>query len=213
MRIASYTLLWLCASFFVACEVEPDSFFDQSSEYNETVYINSKDTAVCMLPQNGYQLTLLNTISSDSVFWYFPAYGNQTPDVIGTGNELSTSFNDTGTVRIQRFLNGFSTETEVKLFDCLQTVYVANTFTPDGDGLNDVWQPLWSNVSEISWKIRSEQGQTILHSEYGELVAWDGTWNGNPAAAGHYQYQIWYKTIYPGDERRKSGWLRLYRNQ
>ncbi|WP_295666519.1 gliding motility-associated C-terminal domain-containing protein, partial [uncultured Mucilaginibacter sp.] len=69
-------------------------------------------------------------------------------------------------------------------------VTIPNAFTPNGDGINDVW-----NVSAL----QSYPGCTIsIYNRYGALVynsvnypnAWDGTVNGKKLSAGTYYYVI-----------------------
>ncbi len=70
-------------------------------------------------------------------------------------------------------------------------VVIYNTFTPNGDGVNDVW-----NIKNINYfpkatvKIYSQWGNQVFSSEEGYPKAWDGTNNGKELPAGTYYYII-----------------------
>jgi gliding motility-associated-like protein len=70
-------------------------------------------------------------------------------------------------------------------------VVIYNTFTPNGDGVNDVW-----NIKNIEHfpdaevKIFGQWGNEVFVSEKGYPKAWDGTNNGKELPAGTYYYII-----------------------
>ena len=69
--------------------------------------------------------------------------------------------------------------------ECIQ---IANTFTPDGDGINDTW--IIDNLylypdAEVS--IYNEWGKLIYTSSK-NYNPWDGTYNGNPLPTATYYY-------------------------
>lgn len=85
---------------------------------------------------------------------------------------------------------------------------IVNTFTPNSDGVNDIW-----NIKNIDdypnaqIDIYDRGGQRIFHSiGYGK--PWDGTNKGSKAIAGTYYYIIDFKE---GGLKKKSGWVLLVR--
>ena len=60
------------------------------------------------------------------------------------------------------------------------TVYIPNTFTPDNDGLNDVWEPVLSPEcwSEVEVKIYNRWGNLIWESYDPYNIQWNGSNNG-----------------------------------
>ena len=82
-----------------------------------------------------------------------------------------------------------------------------NTFTPNGDGINDSW--VIKNAEqypECVVEIYTASGQKIFRSVgYGQ--AWDGAYRGNPLPAGTYYY-----TIEPRNGRKRfAGYITLLR--
>jgi len=67
---------------------------------------------------------------------------------------------------------------------------INNTFTPNGDGINDYWE-ITGLVAYInaSVDIFDRYGQKVFHS-IGYPKAWDGTINGKPVPTGVYYYVI-----------------------
>lgn len=72
-------------------------------------------------------------------------------------------------------------------------IFVPNAFTPDGDGLNDIFLPVvrYDFVSSYHLYIFNRWGQMIFESS--ELqTGWDGTYKGKKVPGGVYVYRIDY---------------------
>nr|QPI16218.1 MAG: hypothetical protein NIOZUU157_00101 [Virus NIOZ-UU157] len=77
------------------------------------------------------------------------------------------------------------------------SIYVPNTFTPNGDGLNDVWKLIYELECwiDVEFKIFNRWG-TLIYSGYAEefdsYPYWDGSINGGSyyAQDGVYFYQL-----------------------
>ncbi|MFM9055355.1 MAG: gliding motility-associated C-terminal domain-containing protein, partial [Bacteroidota bacterium] len=67
--------------------------------------------------------------------------------------------------------------------------FVPNAFTPDDDGINDVFKPFINNVFQYNFRIYNRRGQEIFYSEDSEN-GWDGTYKGEQAPIGVYGYRI-----------------------
>jgi gliding motility-associated-like protein len=81
----------------------------------------------------------------------------------------------------------------IKLSD-EETIYIPNSFTPDDDGLNEIWIPvITSGINQNSYELN-------IYNRWGELFfstndylqGWDGTFRGNQVQHGMYTYQITY---------------------
>lgn len=86
---------------------------------------------------------------------------------------------------------------------CPFTCFTPNTFTPNGDGLNETFQPICDYISEMKLYIYSRWGALIYYSE-GINSKWNGKINGNGlnAQEGIYAYKIVTKDLY-GEEHSR----------
>ncbi len=98
-----------------------------------------------------------------------------------------------------------SDETLVRVFE---SVKVPNTFTPNGDGYNDVWEidllPIFDNCV---LEVYNTAGQ-LVYRTIGYSKPWDGTRNGSPLPAGTYYYAIDLKVQ---NSNRLSGYITIIR--
>jgi gliding motility-associated-like protein len=74
---------------------------------------------------------------------------------------------------------------------CPVSVFYPNVFTPNNDGLNDVYLPVGTDVITYSLTIYNAWGQKVFTSDQLSR-GWDGTYNGKPAPDGVYVYQSTY---------------------
>lgn len=72
----------------------------------------------------------------------------------------------------------------------VSTIYVPNAFTPNNDGLNDVWRiPALDAYPQARVIVFNRYGQKIFES-VGYSQAWDGRYQGAQQANGAYVYMI-----------------------
>jgi gliding motility-associated-like protein len=72
--------------------------------------------------------------------------------------------------------------------------YVPNSFTPNGDGINDVWQP-WASVVDLETfvlRIYDRWGELLVETN-DPMKSWDGTLNGTPVQPGVYAFHATFK--------------------
>jgi gliding motility-associated-like protein len=69
-------------------------------------------------------------------------------------------------------------------------VIIPNTFTPNGDGINDYWNvPVFQKNKYFTVNIFDRYG-TLVFSSVGYGTPWDGTYNGKSLPVGTYYYII-----------------------
>jgi gliding motility-associated-like protein len=137
-----------------------------------------------------------NSSGSESYFWDF---GDGSSDTLYNPNLVEYEVNDETFFTVSLF--GIS---ELGCTDSLQLdinvnqdaiIFAPNSFTPDGDGLNDSWYPT------ISTGIDEDFFSVQIYNRWGELIfeatdfisSWDGTYQGMQAPIGTYTFRIEYK--------------------
>ena len=75
--------------------------------------------------------------------------------------------------------------------DC--SLKVGNVFTPNGDGVNDLFRVRSDcDIETFGLNIYNRWGQLIHHSD-NAMYGWDGTVYGEPASEGVYYYELVFK--------------------
>ncbi len=106
---------------------------------------------------------------------------------------------------------GCQTTDSVLMLYAFVPLTMPNAFTPDGDGLNDVFRPvtLPEKISSFSMYIYDRWGKQVFFSN-DISKGWDGTLNGNPAQIGGYVYVVKYGNP-SGAVREKRGMVTVVR--
>jgi gliding motility-associated-like protein len=73
--------------------------------------------------------------------------------------------------------------------DVVPSFYIPNTFTPNGDDLNEFFRPVFSGYVELNMMIFDRWGALIYSTNMVD-GAWDGRYKGKPAEIGAYVYKI-----------------------
>jgi gliding motility-associated-like protein len=68
-------------------------------------------------------------------------------------------------------------------------LYIPNAFTPNGDGLNDMFGAAGQGISEFSMQVFNRWGNLIFESN-DIRKQWDGTYKGEKAELGVYVYKV-----------------------
>lgn len=88
-------------------------------------------------------------------------------------------------------------------------VFVANTFSPNGDGLNDFECVYGDCIVSLDFSIHNRWGETIFHStDLNEC--WDGRYKGKFVQSGVYVYQLRY-TLKSNEVEEKTGSITVVR--
>lgn len=86
-------------------------------------------------------------------------------------------------------------------------VYIPNTFTPNQDGLNEVFYVVGTGISNFSMQIYNRWGQLIFSSN-SQLNGWDGQFKDKACEPGVYTYKVEYTGL-NGKRYQRSGQVLL----
>jgi gliding motility-associated-like protein len=75
---------------------------------------------------------------------------------------------------------------------CHSTLFVPNTFTPDGDGMNEIFFAMGNNISTLELSIFDRWGE-LIHTGTGANAYWDAKVNGTPVQDGVYVWKVKYR--------------------
>lgn len=95
--------------------------------------------------------------------------------------------------------------------ECCDEVFVPNAFTPNGDGLNDVFRLTTAAGIEIMDFIVFNRWGGKIWLTYDISKGWDGTYQGNPQDSNTYYYMLKYRCIHDGSIHLKKGDVMLVR--
>jgi gliding motility-associated-like protein len=89
----------------------------------------------------------------------------------------------------------------------LSLLSIPNTFTPNGDGINDTWDIKYLDYYPKSTVIIFDRWGQKVFSSIGYPIPWDGTYKGTALSSGTYYYIIDRKN----GQSVVSGWLAIVR--
>lgn len=99
---------------------------------------------------------------------------------------------------LSRYLCEGSAEITIVVKDLDKTVFVPNAFSPNGDGLNDIFNPLL-NITEAysiaEFSVYNRYGQLVYVNDGQVNRGWDGTYNGKPCEQDVYMWVLKVKFI------------------
>lgn len=142
-------------------------------------------------------------------------YGNGTTNTFSNTTDGSAVYTQPGTYTVTLYSSkGTCTDIDSKVItvDIPSKLEAPNVFTPNGDGINDLYFLKVANMTEINARIFDRWGHQVyeLNSSTGN-IAWDGTNQvGTKVAAGVYFYVIKGKGKDDKDYDQK-GTITLYR--
>ena len=135
--------------------------------------------------------------------------------------EFSSSFNPKGSLTSASLSAGFTERGEVTAIFTDITNPITNigeganiptAFTPNDDGLNDLFRPLGSGkyVTEYQMTIWNRWGEEVYRDTDAKAGGWDGNYKGEKGVTGVYAYIITYKD-YNGSTKMTKGNVTLTR--
>ncbi len=157
-------------------------------------------------------LPLVNAGRDTTIFYgdYGILYGSTTGTLYTWSSSNIASLNciNCPTTYINPVLNTCYVLEVVNSFGCKNTdevcviidkdfgVYLPNSFTPNGDGLNEVFFPRGYGVMDYELYVFDRWGQKLYYGKgnilKGEIVGWDGTFKGQTCKDDVYVYKMIY---------------------
>lgn len=143
-------------------------------EIPQDQYFLGPDTSICAL-----SYTLVGPVSN--TLWDGLSV-NPTLVVDASGNYSAVYIDSLGCTHTD--------EVEVRLVD--RKLYMPNVFSPDGDGNNDCFGPLFSEdypIVNYSFRVYSRWGEKVFDTTFSD-ICWDGTFKGAQLNAGVFVWII-----------------------
>jgi gliding motility-associated-like protein len=165
----------------VGCEAK-DSVSLQVIPNNLTAPLVN-DTSIC----SGYSVALIAS-GSLTINWFDDKF-----NIVSTGNNFTTPLLFNNTIYYLQSDSGVCKSgfdsLIVNINECLDTLLIPNIFTPNGDGVNDVF-PVAGNNIKLDIHIYNRWGNIVFES-IGTLNSWKGNDNkGNSLSEATYFYIV-----------------------
>jgi gliding motility-associated-like protein len=207
---------WNFGTGIEAAAQDPSHTYDQSGDYEIGLLVRTvsgcEDDTIHSTSIHGYQNPVAdfsftpqqpdpinpvvrfedNSLNSHVLFWQF---GNGV-----TSNEINPAhlYEDAGVYTVIQWVTSLqgcldSASYRVRIEDPY-FIYVPNSFTPNNDGINEVFKAEGEGVLEFTFEIHNRWGEMIWQT--GDIAnSWDGTYKGLPVEGGVYVYQIELTTV------------------
>ncbi|TVR80267.1 MAG: hypothetical protein EA412_04980 [Chitinophagaceae bacterium] len=88
----------------------------------------------------------------------------------------------------------------IEVEELITSVYIPNAFSPNGDGVNDVFEVYGNGIKDLTLRVHDRWGVMVFESS-GVNSSWDGTFNGRKLPVGVYVYTA---TIIFDDNKMKT---------
>lgn len=155
------------------------------------------DTTLCLTDQ-----LILNAYYYNSKYLWQDGTTGPTFDVSKAGLYKTEVTNTCGST---------SDSISIQFKNCDCEFFVPNAFTPNGDGLNDIFKPGYKcYFSAYSFQIYNRWGQVVF-STHNPLEGWDGRLNGLNQPLGTYVWEISFYDTYLQQSTLKKGVVVLIR--
>jgi gliding motility-associated-like protein len=116
---------------------------------------------------------------------------------------LTVSADGIYTVTVTNPCGSVTDNVQVEFLDCNRLVLVPNAFSPNGDGLNDIFKPSNYLLSAYHMQVFNRWGELIFMTD-NPSTGWDGTTNGHPCPGEVYIWLIYYESEATGKLIKQS---------
>jgi gliding motility-associated-like protein len=149
------------------------------------------------------------TAGADSIYWNFYSAGESTnPNPFWTFPDIETTTPYIVCLTAGNEYGCLDTLCQDIYVENVLQVFIPNTFTPDGDGLNDVFLPIVNGELDGSYRfwVYNRWGDTVFYTE--EVgKAWTGGYDGNTyyIPDGYYLWKVQVESLETGKLETYSG--------
>lgn len=193
----------------------------------KTNYIHVKDRPIAQFSPKKTNVSMIdpvitfdNASSNNAVYfkWIFgdgtqvSSERNPTHTFIGTGeNNLPAPGNYV--VQLYAFVNNdcWDSISRSITIDDEQIFYIPNTFTPDGNEFNNVFQPVFTSgydAQNFHFEIYNRWGELIFET-YNPAIGWDGTYGDKLLMSGSYTWKLQFREKMTEKEHYLTGTVNL----
>lgn len=144
-------------------------------------------------PSEGYEIVVFrNTSRGDEQIAWSWHFANK-EQYSGSGENVSYTFDDAGVYAVALIVTNKSgcSDTVVKsvVIEPDFGIYVPNSFTPDGDGLNDTFHPKGRGIDKYNLTVFNRLGNVVFQtSDFNE--GWDGSLKGRETTDDIFVWKI-----------------------
>jgi gliding motility-associated-like protein len=195
---------------------EKDTAIFIPSEQNVTAYFTQNPNVGCLGESDPTAEFLDLTEGGVTGTWDF---GDGATEPYQFGLYPSHTYPDTGHYLVTLYVeNAAATCEDTYEYEvCVQPefkLWVPSAFTPDGDGLNDLFEIVSSGVIEFELEILSRWGHQLHRMESLEDPWWDGTFKGKDVPEDYYTWSLVVKARHLGGFafEKESGMVMVLRN-
>ncbi len=145
---------------------------------NDTTIVRSQPLQLNATGGTNYKWTPSSNLSSPFIANPVAVF-NDGPDTVSYNVRVSTPEGCYGNDSIK-----------IYIFNTQPGVLIPSAFTPNGDGLNDIFRPTVAGMKQfLYFRVYNRWGQLMFSTSTPDK-GWDGTYNGSKQASGTYVYVI-----------------------
>jgi gliding motility-associated-like protein len=139
--------------------------------------LSVKDTTICTYKQKPVTLTAP------------PSYTKYTWNSLSGDQTYQVSLPQTVSLTVTD-ANGCEATQQIIITDKCPNIWIPNTFTPNGDGINDTWTiEGLDNDQSVLVRVYTRYGNMVFESK-GYTTSWNGEYGGKKLPAGVYYYVL-----------------------
>ena len=180
--------------------------------FSYNTYSQNQTIELCDGNQRGFTYSAIGTPNCNYTWELYLNNKLQTRYLTET---IDIEFKTPGEYLLKAQIENTLCESDVKTYTIsvipcrMPAVYIPTSFTPNGDGVNDLYTVKGVYIDEYIIEIYNRWGQ-LFYTSTDIKEYWDGTINGIPVPTGAYVYLVRYRDVF-GYDGFEYGTVTLYR--